>query len=164
MSTLYELTGQMIDLMEMLEDPELDEKALLDTLEGLEGEYNDKVEGWCKVIKSLEAEQKALKEESKRLSNRAAAIENNLSRMKNFVMDSLRATGRQEAGNVLKARIQRNGGQLPIIYSSEAKDVPNVYRKTTYSFDTDMIRAVLDSGESLDFAKYGERGESLRIK
>ena len=54
MSTLYELTGQYMDLMEMAE--EADPDVLRDTLEGIEGEIEDKADNYAKVIRTLEGQ------------------------------------------------------------------------------------------------------------
>lgn len=166
MASLYELTGELMRLFEMLEDPEMDEQAVRDTMEAVEGEFDAKVDGWCRVIKSIEAQAKSLKEEEKRLHERRTACENNVKRSKELIKEYLQAVGRTEAGTVLKAKIQKNGSVLPLKFKEgfEAKDAPDLYKRVEYSFDTDAIRAALDAGGVLDFVEYGERGESLRIK
>lgn len=160
---LYELTDELIQLQEMMSE-ECEEQALLDTIEAVEGEFDAKIEGYCKVIKNLEADAKALKEESKRLSARQKSIENNISRMKNAMQTALTQTGRKEAGGLLKAKIQKNGGMLPLILSEAPERLPEAFRRVSYEADNEAIRKALDEGQELDFAEYGERGESLRIK
>lgn len=160
---LYELTGELIELQDMMSE-ECDEQVLLDTLEAVEGEFDAKIEGYCKVIKNLEADAKALKEEAKRLSARQKSIENNISHMKNAMTEALRQTGRTEAGGLLKAKIQKNGGMLPLILSEAPERLPEAFRKVSYEADNEAIRKALDEGQELSFASYGERGESLRIK
>ena len=161
---LYELTGSIREFMELCAQPEaeLDQQIIKDTLEGLDGAYDDKVDGWCKVIKNLDAEAKALKEEAKRLQGRQKAIENNIERMKAALMESLKATGRTEAGELLKAKIQKNGGLLPVIVDDV--EIPEEYQKITIEANKEAIRDALDQGKELSFARYGERGESIRIK
>lgn len=160
---LYKLTEEMIELQEMMSE-ECVEQVLIDTLEAVEGEFDAKIEGYCKVIKNLEADAKALKEEAKRLTERQKAIENNISKMKNAMTEALRQTGRKEAGGLLKAKIQKNGGMLPLIISEAPESLPDAFRKVSYEADNEAIRKALDEGQELDFAEYGERGESLRIK
>ena len=53
MASLYELTGELMRLFEMLEDPEMDEQAVRDTMEAVEGEFDAKVDGWCRVSRSV---------------------------------------------------------------------------------------------------------------
>ena len=51
MSALYELTGFFLELMDMLEDEECDEQCIMDTLESVEYEIEDKADGYAKIIK-----------------------------------------------------------------------------------------------------------------
>ena len=51
MSTLYELTADWLALMEMAEDPDIEEDVFMDTLEGIEGEIEIKADGYAKVIR-----------------------------------------------------------------------------------------------------------------
>ena len=44
MSTLYELTGELLELMDMMEDPDCDPQMIQDTMEGSELEFEEKVE------------------------------------------------------------------------------------------------------------------------
>lgn len=163
MASLYELTEDIVILQSMMEDEDVDEQALKDTLEGSEGAFDDKIESYCKVIKNLEADAEALKKESKRLSDKKKVIENNIARMKKAMMDALIVTGKREAGGLIKAKIQKNGGALPLIVDLEGADLPEEYRKVEYSADGAKIREALDNGEELAFARYGERGEHLGI-
>ena len=163
MSKLYELTEEFSNLEAWFDDDDVDKETLLDTLEGVEGEYNDKIEGYCKVIKNFEAEAKALKEEADRLAKRSRTLNNKVDYMKFTMLESMRATGKKEAGNLLKAKIAKNGGKLPLVFT-EGVEVPVTFKKIEYKVDNEAIRKALDEGEELDFAKYGERGESLRIK
>ena len=55
MAALYELTGEFLQLMDMLEDEECDEQCIMDTLESIEYEIEDKADGYAKIIKSLES-------------------------------------------------------------------------------------------------------------
>lgn len=59
MATLYELTGQFLDIYNM----ELDEETKLDTLDSIDwnSDYEEKVENYIKVMKNLEADIEARK-------------------------------------------------------------------------------------------------------
>ena len=113
MASIYEVTGELLALMDMAEQEDMDPQALADTLEGLEGEFDDKVESWVKCIKNLEGEAKAVKDEAKRLADRAKTIENNTKRMKETVLACLKALGKTEAGVLLKAKVRRTAEFFP---------------------------------------------------
>lgn len=166
MSKLYELTADYAELESWLYDEEeVDEETLLDTLEGVEGEFNVKIENYCKLIKNFEADAKAFKEESKRLAARGKTIENKIDWLKKSMFDSMKATGKNEAGgDLIKAKIAKNGGKLPVIVDAKDEDIPVEYKKVTYSVDKEAIREALELGQKLDFAHMGERGEHLNIR
>lgn len=52
--TLYELTGDYLALLDMAEDPDIDEDVFSDTLEALGGLIEVKAEGYARVIAELE--------------------------------------------------------------------------------------------------------------
>ena len=56
MASLYEISAEMQELMDWLNDPETDEQAIADTLEGLQFELEQKAEGYCKIIRQFEAD------------------------------------------------------------------------------------------------------------
>ena len=163
--TLYEVQNDLMEFQEMCSDPEseMDEQIMKDTMESLEGAYDFKMECWCKVIKNLEALATAIDNEIKRLQQRLTIVRNNITRMKSFMIDSLNATGKQEAGGVLKARIVKNGGKLPLIVDENA-ELPEKYQKVEIKPNNEAIREALDKGEELPFAHFGERGVHINIK
>ena len=70
MSSLYDLTEQFQELLSMALDPDVDEQALADTMEGIECEIEEKADGYAKVIKSMEADIPAIDAEIARLTAR----------------------------------------------------------------------------------------------
>lgn len=60
----------------------------------------------------------------------------------------------------------KQGGKLPLIIDEEypAVDLPEHYQKVSIEPDTQAIRAALEEGATLPFARLGTRAESLRIK
>lgn len=77
MSTLYEITGDYLRLLEMLESEEtIDSKTFADTLEGIEGELEAKADGYARVMKELNAEAKKYEEEINRMTERMNTLNN----------------------------------------------------------------------------------------
>lgn len=168
MSRLYEITGDLLALQEMLEDG-VDDQALLDTLEAVQGEYEIKLESYCKVIKNLEADRDAKKSEAKRLTDSAKTLDNNIERLKKAMFDSMKSTGTDKVkGQLFTVAIQKNGGKAPIIYDKDNKNItanlPDELVNIVETPNLDAIRPLLEAGKFVDGFTLGERGESLRIK
>ena len=93
MATLYELTGQFLDIYNM----ELDEETKLDTLDSIdwETEYETKVENYIKVMKNLEADGEARKNEIKRLMELNKADEKKKEHLKDTLSASMCLSGHE---------------------------------------------------------------------
>lgn len=86
--TLYEIDRAIEDTLLLAIDPETGEvkdEALLDQFEQLQMDREHKVENIGLFIKNLEADAKAIKEESKNLAARAKAAENKAEHLRNYL-------------------------------------------------------------------------------
>lgn len=166
MASLYDITGRALALLQMADDEDIEDEVFKDTLDGIEGEFDDKIETYCKVIKNIEADAKAVAEELKRLQTKKKHLENTVDRMKKTMYEAMKLTGKTSSGGtILKATIQKNGGVLPIVWDDpDAESLPEEFRLIEYKANNEAIRKALDDGQELPFAHYGERGESIRIK
>lgn len=161
---LYELTSDLVELQEMLEMDDVDPEVLSDTLEAVQGEYEFKLEAYCKVVKNLEADVVGIKAEVDRLSGKRKVLESNIDRLKKAMFDSMKATNTPKVkGQFFSVAIQKNGGKTPIIVDVDTSELPDELVTIIEKPNLDAIREVLERGES-HLAHFGERGESLRIK
>ena len=165
---LYEITGDILTLQEMLEDS-VEDEVLTDTLEAVQGEYEIKLEAYCKVIKNLEVDMEALKNEAKRLTDKRKTLENNVDRLKKAMFDSMKATNTPKVkGQLFTVAIQKNGGVIPINYDKNDKNItanlPDHLVNIVKTPNLEAIRELLEAGKVVDGFTLGERGESLRIK
>ena len=162
MSTLYELTEQFQELLSMALDPDVDEQALADTMEGIECEIKEKADGYAKVIKSLEADVEALKAEEARLAGRRKNISANIDRMKRALESSMRATGKTKFKTTLFSfGIQKNPPSLKIDMPDRAPDEFLIPQEP--KVDTVAIKKELKEGVVYDWCHL-EQSESLRIR
>ena len=75
MSTLYEITGQYLELYEMMESAdELEMKVIEDTLDGMDGELEEKAENYAIIMAELDAEAAKFEKEADRLAARAEQL------------------------------------------------------------------------------------------
>ena len=94
MSCLYELTGDFYELYNNFEEFEGDEEteqAWFDTLEAIEMQIEDKVENIGKLITNISADVNEMKALEKRLAERRKARENQIERMKKYLIESMNA-------------------------------------------------------------------------
>ena len=162
MSTLYELTNDYMNLLELAEDPDIDEQTFMDTLEGIEGALEDKAEGYAKVIRTLEGDAAACDAESKRLRNKKQTIENNIKRMKTALQYAMEATGKTKFKTALFSfGIQKNPASVVIDHAGK---VPaNYWIPQPPELDKKAIKAYIKENGDVDWAHL-EQTESLRIR
>lgn len=161
MATLYELTGQYRELLELAESEELDKQLIADTLEGLDGEIEIKADGYAKVIRELEGKTDLLKNEIERLSKRKSAIENNIKSMKEVLQNAMFITGKTKfKTDLFNFNIQKNPPRLVI---DKPEEIPEEYLiPQEPKINSKAIKDMLKEKE-LPFAHL-EQSESLRIR
>lgn len=162
--TLFDLTGEYLQALDVLTDPEIDEQVVSDTLEGLLGAIEVKSEGYIAVLNRLDMELTACRKHEQEWKARKQIRENAIKRLKKALTDTMVAIDKTEiaAGDV-KIKLVNNGGLLPLIVDEDA-EIPDRFKKIIYETDNSLIRKALDNGEDLPFARYGERGKGIRIK
>lgn len=162
MSTLYELTGDYLRLLEMMSEEDVDPQVLADTMEGIDGEFEMKAESYAKIIKELESELEKFRRESERLTARKISIENNIDRLKQHLFASMKATGKLKfKTDLFSFGIQKNGGRKPMRILDDVT-IPKEFCRTIP--DNTKIRESLEAGNVLPFAVLEEAGEHLRIR
>lgn len=87
---LYELTANAAYLQNLLEEGDIDEEIFRDSMESLM--LDDKVESVCKVIRNLEANAAAFKEEEQRLAKKRTTLENGVKRLKESLLNLMETT------------------------------------------------------------------------
>lgn len=163
MSTLYEITGDYLRLLEMLEEEEnIDPQAFADTLEGIEGEFEIKADGYARVLKELAAEAVKYDAEIQRMTARRDSLNNRSKMLKQHLYDSMKATGKLKfKTDLFSFGIQKNGGLQPMEIVPDV-NIPDEYLHKEP--DNTKIREALKNGAELPFAVLKERGDHLSIR
>lgn len=162
MSKLYELGENWRRVANMLFEEDVDEKCVLDTLESIEGEIEDKADSYAIIIKELSADAEACKQEKQRLEARQKAFEHRVKFLKDNLETIMRETGKTDFKTPLFSfKIQKNGGLQPIWIDEDYSNIPQKYLKVEP--DNNKIRQALEITD-LSFAHLEPRGESLRIR
>lgn len=164
MSTLYEITGDYLRLLEMLEEEEeLDPQAFADTLESIEGEFEIKADNYARIIKELMAESEKYAAEVGRMQARMETLANRSKMLKQHLYNSMKATGKVKfKTDLFRFGIQGNGGIMTMEITDKEKNIPEMYMKRVP--DNAKIRKALEAGEHLSFAMLKDRGDHLVIR
>lgn len=164
MATLYELTQDWIQLMNLLEDG-ADEDVINDTLEGLDYEIEDKAEGYAKVIRNIESDIAGLKAEIERMTDRKRVLENNIIRMKNNLQAAMELTGKTKFKTDLFSFNVQNNPAAVIMDEQYLENIPEEYLiPQEPKIDKKKLAADLKAGVDLEGIAHLEQSRSLRIK
>lgn len=158
MSKLYEMTNYVKSLYEMLDNDEIDEQILKDTIEAMA--VDEKVEGYCQIIKQLKADSDMFKNEIDRLNARKKAIDGKVDYMKKQLLDFYIANGSKEirAGTFKVTTRKSEYVDIP----DETK-IPKKYLIVKTSPDKAAIKKALKDGVKVKGASISSR-ESVQIK
>ncbi len=155
---LYELTQNYLQVLEMAESGE----DLADTLESLEDAIEVKAENTAKVIKQLEANAEMLANESKRLSERKSAIENNVRNLKRYLQEQLEKCGKTKIkGEIFTVAIQNNPQSVEVI--DETKIPLEFFVEQAPKLDKKTLLQHLKNEEQIPGASL-KQSQSLRIR
>lgn len=159
MATLYDLTGKYLQLAEFAE--ETDPQLFSDTMDSITDAIEDKAVGYAKVDKELAKDEKALKEEAKRLTDRAASIARNRKNLKGNLQEAMESTGQSKIKTPeFTIYIQNNTPALRIFDEGE---IPAYLGKTTTVPDKSRIKQMLKEGKDVPGAEL-ITGSSVRIR
>ena len=84
---LYELTNDYMDLLFAIDNEEIPEEAITDTLEAITASIEEKADNIACMLKGLEAEAQAIKAEEDRLKARRQAKERAYERIKAYLSE-----------------------------------------------------------------------------
>ena len=163
--TLYELTSEYMELLAMLEDPDTDETVILDTLEGVGGELEEKADGYARVMRQMDADAAAIKAEEERLHNRRKSLENRSAWLKSRLQNVMELTGKTKFKTELFSfGIQKNPASV-VIDEQYIENIPAEYLiAQDPKIDRQKIKEDLKAGKDLEGIAHLEQTESLRIR
>lgn len=160
MTSLYSIANDYAKLMGEDFDPEF----IADTLSGIEGMLEDKIENCLAVIKNELAYAESLKAESKKLAERAKSSELRAERIKEYVAASLETAGKKS----LKAGVHQVTVRAPSksveITDSGALPSEFVEYETNIKPDKLAIKKQLEAGIEVPGAQIKTGKPSLLIK
>lgn len=157
MATLYELTGQFLEIYNL----ELDEETKLDTLDSIDWQtdYEEKVENYIKVIKNIESDVEARKNEIKRLTELNKADEKKKDHLKETLSTSMQLTGHERVDTPLFKVSFRKSQAVEV----DETVLPESYKVATWKPDKKRLKEDLKNGLEIIGASLVER-KNLSIR
>jgi CHASE3 domain sensor protein len=163
MKSLYELTADYKQVLSMLDDEEVDFEMVADTLESIEESINDKAENYAKLIRKFEAEEKAIKEEAKRLTDRAKTSANRAERLKTALSERLKHSDIQKVEGKIFTISFRNSTAVNVVDQTLIPDELMRIVPETKAPDKMAIAERLKAGEVVAGCEL-QTNQSLQIK
>lgn len=152
--TLYELSHEL-DNYELKIDEETGEITNLDELEALQLERDAKVENVGLWIKNLKAEAEAVKEEAKRLTQRARVAENKAERLKDYLTECL-------GGETFKtSRLAVSYRKSQAVNVTDPMALPERFKVIDVKPDKTAIKNAIKAGETVTGAEIEERTSTI---
>lgn len=143
--------------------------AWFDTLEGIEGEFDEKVESIAVYCKQLTAEAKMLKAEKVAITKRQSQKEREVKSLETYLFNSMKAIGRNKV-DMPKAVVAIRNNAPSLVVDDEIKFVnwaqennENLLKYEMPSIKKNDVKALCKKGEEIPFV-HMESKQSLSIK
>ena len=165
MPALYEIRRDYLAALEALTDPDNDipPEAIADTLEGIEGQLQEKATNVAQFARNLEAAAEAIKQAEARMAARCKAIENRAQWLRDYIMHNMETSGitRIESPWFVLA-VQKNPAAVEIVDESQ---VPGEFKSevVTTRIDKAAIKTAIGDGASVPGARLVQ-GTRLAIR
>ncbi|MDD5319521.1 MAG: siphovirus Gp157 family protein [Methylococcales bacterium] len=163
--SLYQLSGNYLQALDFLTDPEADLPAevINDTLEALGGELEDKAINVAKFLRNMETTAEAIKAAEESMAKRRKALEARVKWMKDYLKGNMEYTGIIKIEcPYFKLSIQNNPVAVNV---TNENAIPKQFKEQviTWKIDKTAIKAAIKNGEDVPGAEL-VNGTRLVIK
>lgn len=163
MANLYDLTENMRQLQEFLEEADELPEDMWEAADMIKGAYEDKMAGYAKVMKNMIAERDALLAEKVRLEKKADRLDNAITWLKANVLRSMKTLGVTRVDTTIGSwRTRKNPYKL--VVDDPAKLPDGWWIQQEPKLDKAALRHyLLETGEVIEGAHLEQdEGVSLR--
>src|SRR3990167_7686218 len=166
MPKLYQITGDIIEAIELYNSVETDEQ-LLDVegrLNGLQIRFEEKAVAVAKHIINESGDLDAIETEIERLTALKRTRENGIKRLKNYILSNMLAANTPEIdGGTMKLKVRKNPPSVNVLDETQ---VPDTYKrtKTVIEIDKKEILAAWKAGQIGVAGTEVKQGSRLEIK
>lgn len=165
MTTLYTITEQFKELADLAETADEDlAVALRDTMEGIEGEFQEKGKAIAMITLNIDGDLEAIQSQIDRLTERKRIITNRKESLKEYLRSNMDAAGITKITHPLFTITCGKG--KPIVVIDDEKAIPDdfVNVKVTSAPDKAAIAKALKDGQEVPGAHSEIGKSSISIK
>lgn len=164
MTTLYSLTDEYTEALKVMQDAEIDNQTILDTLEGLSGDVEAKGKNVAAFLQNLESDAKAMKDAENRIAVRRKTIENKVAHMKEYLRANMEKCDITEIS--CPEFVVKLGKPSAICQIDDESKLTSEYvvTKTTHSADKRLILKDLKADKDVPGASLAYGKSKLTIK
>ena len=165
MANIYELTYSITLLWDLMDQGELDDDVLIDTMMNSQEDLKDKLEGYCKFVKQMESDITGIDTEIKRLQDRKAVLKNTIERSKKAMQMAMETAGEKKVkGQIFTISIQANPESV-VLDESYIENIPPEYLKVRDpEIDKAKLKEDLKNGVNLEGIAHLKQNYGLRIR
>lgn len=160
MAKLYEISERFNTLVDFDMSTDDDVKAFSALMNEVQGEFEDKAENICKLIRNLQSEAEAFKAEKQRFEKKQKALENKADALKSYLEYNARQflqQGEKRKVGLFTLSFRKTPGRL--VYDDEAM-IPGEFFKR--SVDVAKLKDAVQSGKVIEGVRI-ETGDTLMI-
>lgn len=162
--SLYDITNEIIDLLDLLADPDAEKEDIDKSLKLMQDQFETKFDGYMKALKNLEADEVVIKEEINRLKGRLESNKKSQENLKTAVMNSMIAIEKPKIKTALfSATVKKTNPSVVIVDEDE---IPEEFYTTKTIVERKLDKKLLKTHltESEEEYAYLEQQNSLLIK
>ena len=164
MATLYELTGELLQLLEMAKDEGVDLQTLEDTMDMVEGDFKQKADGYGMVLQELIAENEMIDKEIQRLQARKKRNSSSIERMKSHLQGCMVVSGLRKFQTGLFNFLIRKSSPRVVIDEVFVENIPEEYLVfQDPAVNKTKIKEDLKAGKDIGGVAHLEAQETLVI-
>lgn len=157
---LHEMTGAMLELSKM----DLDDEAVSNTLDCIQGDFNDKAVSIIKFAENLEADTTIIDAEIERLKARKSVIVSRKNKLREYLLKNMEASGITKIECPLFTASIRKGSESVEIEDESALPDEFVKAEVVTKPDKNAIKAALKSGAEVTGARLVRGQNTIVIK
>lgn len=166
---LYEISNTYMNFLAAVEAGEVPEEAKVDTLDAINGEFNEKADSIACLIKNELAEADAIEQEAKNLLDRVKSKKKNVEWLKGYLLREMQAIGKSKVEtprNMIKIGVNPPSVKIKndtefVLWATQHNDSLLTYADPKPN--KTAIKELLKAGEELPGVEL-VRGDRITIK